>query len=48
MKSLWAVPDVSAKWPGTRTPITVAVVVGLITYFIVFNLELIMWLNHTI
>jgi flagellar biosynthesis GTPase FlhF len=46
-KSLWSIPDVNATWPGIRTPVTVAIIVGIITYLIVFNLEQLLWVCYT-
>jgi hypothetical protein len=46
MESLWSVPDISATWPGIRSPVVAAIVAGLVTYFIVFNLDPILRLYH--
>ncbi|KFY93622.1 hypothetical protein V500_03630 [Pseudogymnoascus sp. VKM F-4518 (FW-2643)] len=38
--SLWSIPGVNEKYPGVTIPGAFAAVVGFITYFIVFNLNL--------
>jgi hypothetical protein len=48
MKPLWSVPDISATWLGTRSPVVAAIVAGIVTFFIVFNLDPILRLYHHI
>ncbi|KFY04606.1 hypothetical protein V491_09297 [Pseudogymnoascus sp. VKM F-3775] len=38
--SLWSIPSVSDRYPGLTIPSAAAVIIGFITYFIVFNLNL--------
>jgi hypothetical protein len=40
---MWSVPDFNITWPGIRTPLLVAMVAGIITYAIVFNLDPLLW-----
>ncbi|OBT77992.1 hypothetical protein VF21_03159 [Pseudogymnoascus sp. 05NY08] len=39
-ESLWSIPGVNEKYPGIMIPGAFAAIIGFITYFIVFNLNL--------
>lgn len=39
-QAFWSVPDINETWPGIRTPVCVAAIGGIITYLIVFNLDI--------
>ncbi|KAF1956502.1 hypothetical protein CC80DRAFT_412723 [Byssothecium circinans] len=38
--AFWSVPDVNKTWSGIRTPICVSAIGGIITYLVVFNLNI--------
>ncbi|KAF2876370.1 hypothetical protein BDV95DRAFT_602359 [Massariosphaeria phaeospora] len=38
--AFWSVPDVNSTWSGIRTPVCVSAIGGIITYLVVFNLDL--------
>ncbi|KAF4624320.1 hypothetical protein G7Y89_g13854 [Cudoniella acicularis] len=45
--ALWSIPDINAKYPGIKTPLMAAIIIGLITYLIVFNLKRLVEFSHT-
>jgi hypothetical protein len=47
-QAFWSVPDVKATWPGITTPVCVSVVAGFITYLIVFNLNILLSVGHSV